>query len=144
MFEVSLGDGYKVRGRHICPTVVVEMQGVELQQSFHVFDMGGTDMVLGVEWHRSLGEVKVNWDELTMKFMIENEEKRIRGDPSLVKTLVSLKSMSRSLRKGGEGYLVEFGQMTLEAVRRYPGKCRNYLMNFLLYRKIHKDYILEE
>lgn len=38
-FEVSLGEGYKVRGGHICPHVVVEMQGIELQQSFHVFDM---------------------------------------------------------------------------------------------------------
>lgn len=74
VFEVSLGDGYKVRRRHICPAVVVEMQGVELQQGFHVFDTGETDMVLGVEWLRSLGEVKVNWDELTMKFMIGTEE----------------------------------------------------------------------
>lgn len=33
-----------VRGRHICPDVVVEMQGIKLQQSFHVFDMGGTGL----------------------------------------------------------------------------------------------------
>lgn len=106
VFEVSLGDGYKVRGRHICPTMVVEMQGVELQQSFHLFDMGDTDMVLGVEWLRSLGEVKMNWDELSMKFMIGKEERRIKGDPSLVMSLVSLKSMMRKLRRGGQGYLV--------------------------------------
>lgn len=60
VFEVLLGDGYKVRGRHICPDVVVEMQSIELQQSFHVFNMRGTDMVLGIEWLRSLGKVKVN------------------------------------------------------------------------------------
>lgn len=92
------------------------MQGVELHQSFHVFDMGETDMVLGVEWLRSLGEVKVNWDELTMKLNIGNEERRIKGDPSLVKTLVSLKSIIRNLRKGGQGYMVEFGCMAVETV----------------------------
>lgn len=64
VFEISLGDGYKVKGRHICPAVVVEMQVIELQQSCHVFNMGETDMVLRVEWLCSLGEVKVNWDEL--------------------------------------------------------------------------------
>lgn len=82
--------------------MVVEMQGVKLQQSFHVFDMGGNDMVMGVEWLRSLGEVKINWDELTMKFVIGNEERQIRGDPSLVKTLASLNTMTKSLRKGGQ------------------------------------------
>lgn len=59
-----------MRGRHTCPGVVVEMQSIELQQSFHVFDMGETDMVLGIEWLRSLIEVKVNWDQLTMKFKL--------------------------------------------------------------------------
>lgn len=63
-----------MRGRHICPDVVVEMQGIELHQSFHVFDMGGTDMVLGIELQRSLGEVKVNWDQLAMKFKLGDLE----------------------------------------------------------------------
>lgn len=27
-FQVSLGDGYKVRGRTLCPDVRVEMQGI--------------------------------------------------------------------------------------------------------------------
>lgn len=39
-FEVSLEDGYKMSGRTICPEVAVEMQGIELWQSFHDFDIG--------------------------------------------------------------------------------------------------------
>lgn len=50
-FQVSLGDCYKVRGGEPCR---VEMQGIELQQTFHVFDMGGTNIVLGIEWLKSL------------------------------------------------------------------------------------------
>lgn len=50
-----------MRGRTLCPYVRVEMQGIELQQTFHVFDMGGTDVVLRIEWLMSPGEVKMNW-----------------------------------------------------------------------------------
>lgn len=93
MVDVLLGDGYKVRGIHICPAVVVEMQGVELQQSLHVW--------------------------------------RIKGDSSLVKTLVSLKSMMRNLRKGGQGYLIEFGQMAVETMgEELPKEIQGLLEQF--------------
>lgn len=93
-------------------------------------------MVLGVEWPRSLGEVKVNWDELTMKFMIGKEERSIKGDPSLVKTLMSLKFMLRNLKKGRQGYLIEVGQMLVEQVgEEIPIEIQGLLNQF---RAVHE------
>lgn len=60
--------------------------------------------------------MKVNWDQLTMKFKIGDEGRCIKGDASLAKTLVSLKVMMRNLKKGGQGYLIEFRQMAIEPV----------------------------
>lgn len=33
-----------------------------------VFELGGVDLVLGVSWLATLGEVQVNWKTLTMQF----------------------------------------------------------------------------
>lgn len=66
-----------------------------------------------------------------MKFMIGNEERRIKGDPSLVKTLVSLKSMMRNLRKGEQGYFVEFGHMAVETVEeKLPKEVQELMEQF--------------
>lgn len=60
-YEVSVRDSYKVKGNKTCLDVLLEIQGMRVIQSFHIFDLGGADMVLGIEWLKSLGEVKVNW-----------------------------------------------------------------------------------
>ena len=48
----------------------MEMQGLKIQQDFDVFDLGG--VVLGMEWLASLGEVRANFRELTLKIPIAN------------------------------------------------------------------------
>lgn len=57
---MSVGDVYKVKGNKPCSNVLLEIQGMRVIQSFHIFDLGGTNMMLGIEWLKSLGEVKVN------------------------------------------------------------------------------------
>ncbi|KAL5550230.1 hypothetical protein UlMin_000406 [Ulmus minor] len=46
-----------------------------------------------------------------MKFMLRNESVTLRGDPSLGKTLVSLKAMMHTIKHKGTGILVEFNQL---------------------------------
>lgn len=38
----------------------------------------------------------------------------LKGDPALTKTIVSLKSMLNSVKRGEQGFLVEFGAFTLQ------------------------------
>lgn len=87
-FEVSLGDGYKVKGENWCPQVDLELQGMRISQPFYPFELGGADMVLGIEWLKDLGEVKMNWGQLTMKVKEGDKEWCIKGGPALAKTLV--------------------------------------------------------
>lgn len=60
---------------------------------FFLFELGGVDVILGVAWLATLGEVKVNWRTLTMTFMSQGKVVEVRGDPSLVKTLISSKAL---------------------------------------------------
>lgn len=39
-----------------------------------------------------------------------------KGDPALPKTIVFLKSMLHSIKRGEQGFLVEFGTLTLQTM----------------------------
>lgn len=59
----------------------------------------------------SLGDVWVNWKNLTMRFEVEGSRVTLQGDPSLVKSMVSLKVMVKSVCQSGKGYFVEFSSI---------------------------------
>lgn len=55
-----------------------------------------------------------------------------KGDPTLAKTLVSLKAMMKILKKGREGYLVEFGEMAVNTLEEeIPQEVQSLLDQFL-------------
>ena len=64
-------------------------------------------MILGVQWLETLGMTHTNWKTQVMKFNLGKETVTLRGDSSLGRTLVSLKSMIKTLRQEGSGVLVE-------------------------------------
>lgn len=64
------------------------------------------DVILGMQWLHSLGVTEVDWRNLAMTFQYEGRKVMIKGDPSLTKTRVSLKTMMKTWGVE-EGYLVE-------------------------------------
>ena len=52
------------------------------KQNFLPFNLGHIDVILGVEWLQTLGEVKANWGIQTMKFCWEGTQVMLQGDPS--------------------------------------------------------------
>ena len=44
----------------MCKEVIIEVQGILIEQSF-LLDLGGVDVVLGMDWLTSLGDVRANF-----------------------------------------------------------------------------------
>ena len=44
-----------------------------------VIPMGGTDVVLGIQWLQSLGIVAFDFKEIFMKFSLERKEIKLKG-----------------------------------------------------------------
>ncbi|WVZ26428.1 hypothetical protein V8G54_004972 [Vigna mungo] len=68
------------------------LEGLEVKEKFYLFDLGGVDVILGVAWLARLarlGEMKVNWGELTLRFESEEKEVEIQGDPTLTCKVVT-------------------------------------------------------
>nr|KYP76970.1 hypothetical protein KK1_021233 [Cajanus cajan] len=61
----------------MCFEMKLQLQGLEVQQKFYLFDLHGVDVVLGLEWLGELGEIKANFKEFTLKF--KKEGKGVQG-----------------------------------------------------------------
>ena len=94
-YEVMMGTGISVKGKGICRGVCISMQGLTVVEDFLPLELGNTDVILGMPWLGTLGDVKVNWKMLTMKIKMGKAVIVLKGDPSLSRIEVSLKAMAR-------------------------------------------------
>nr|GMD26206.1 glyceraldehyde-3-phosphate dehydrogenase [Ipomoea batatas] len=82
-FAVQLADGRlaEIKGKysqlHVC------LGQIAMPIDCFVFPLGGVDLILGVAWLERLGDVTLNWANLTMTFRIGDILIQLVGDPSL-------------------------------------------------------------
>ncbi|KAF7844308.1 Retrotransposable element Tf2 [Senna tora] len=107
--------GHMVKGRGMCKEVQVEIQGTMVKKIFYLFDLGGVNMIMGIEWLESSGEVRVNWRQLTMKYREGDTLVCLKGDASLAKTEVSYRAVLKSVSRGGQGFVLELGKVEAQA-----------------------------
>jgi len=60
-----------------------------VKETFFLFGLGEVDLIFGVTWLASLGDVQVNWKTLTMSFNTQNQQIQIKGDLTFLKTTVT-------------------------------------------------------
>ena len=61
--------------------------------------MVGVDVVLGVQWLKSLGKVSFNFQELFLKFFLEGKEVELRGIAGKLGKIISSNFMINLLKK---------------------------------------------
>lgn len=113
-YTVELGSGDRVRNQGVCKKVIFDVQGNRFQQNFFLMDLGGTDMVLGMDWLASLGDIEANFRNLVLKWGTGADRIILRGDPALCKGTVSLKTIIKALQNEGEGYYIEYYHLAKE------------------------------
>lgn len=78
--------------------------GLEVVEDFLPLELGSTDVILGIQWLEKLGVVRNNWKTRIMEFEVNEEPIILKGDPTLVRSKISLKVMLQTLKKTGTGY----------------------------------------
>jgi hypothetical protein len=58
---------------------VVDVEGVPIVVDARLFDLGGVDMVLGIEWLRTLGDMIMNWKKHRASFWYNQEWITLKG-----------------------------------------------------------------
>lgn len=66
--KIEVGNGMSLQQSGICRGVKVFLQGHWVVKDFFPFELGSADLVLGILWLRTLGEVRADWAKFTMRF----------------------------------------------------------------------------
>ena len=130
-YVVEVGDGHKIKCKGVCREVPLKVQEVPVQQQFFLIGLGGVDMVLGMEWLASLGEIRANFEQLTLVLKIDGKKVIIKGEPKILKKEASLKSMLKALHQG-EGLLIDYHHIQTEIDWKdtIPPKLKKVLHDF--------------
>lgn len=76
---VKLGNEMMDRSQGTCMGVVLNLPELQIIEDFYPLDLGGSDVILGIKWLQTLGDMTVNWKELRMKFWNGDQQITITG-----------------------------------------------------------------
>ena len=55
-----MGTGHSVHGQGVCKGVFLALTGMEVIDDFLPLELGSSDVILGMQWLRTLGTTTVN------------------------------------------------------------------------------------
>lgn len=87
----------RVSNKGVCKGVKIWVQRMEIVQKKFMIELGGTEMVLGMDWLASLGDIKANFKQLIIKRKGGGKRMTICGDSSLCKDQASWKAMLKAI-----------------------------------------------
>jgi hypothetical protein len=68
MMNIKLGDVFRAQSKGEVQGLEMSIGDFKLTPTMHLFELGGIDVVLGMEWLKTLGDMIVNWHHQTMSF----------------------------------------------------------------------------
>lgn len=111
-YGVIMGTGLTVKREGICKGVVLELLELTVKEDFLPLELGSLDVVLGMQWLKRMGTMKVDWPALLMTFKRDGRKIQLKGDPSLTQKEVTFKRLSRAWDPLDQGFLVELRAIT--------------------------------
>ncbi|XP_058767801.1 uncharacterized protein LOC131641513 [Vicia villosa] len=85
-FAVMVGNGSKLFCSGLCPKVPITLQDTSFTIPFHLLPIEGADVVLGMEWLRTLGPLMADFSIPKISFSYQNHDITITGDPKILPT----------------------------------------------------------
>lgn len=85
--------------------IKLQMRDYHFKTHMLAINMGGYDIVLGVEWIRTLGSITIDFQEIYMSFRKNYHIHTLYGLQVGAPSIISLYQMEISLRKGYHGVI---------------------------------------
>jgi hypothetical protein len=105
-YVIEVGNGEKVRNNGVCEGLQFNIQGVEFKQHFFIMELSGSEMVLGMDWLASLGNIEANFSNLCLKCELDGKKYTIQGDPAMCNSQATWKTMIKALSDEGMGFYI--------------------------------------
>jgi hypothetical protein len=105
-YVIEVGNGEKVRNNGVCEGLQFNIQGVEFKQHFFIMVLSGSEIVLGMDWLASLGNIEANFSNLCLKCELDGKKYTIQGDPAMCNSQATWKTMIKALSDEGMGFYI--------------------------------------
>lgn len=69
-----MADGSSISSAAVCPNFHWSMQGEQFNAELRLLPLGGSDMVLGVQWLKEFGPVTMDLNELSFSVYTTREQ----------------------------------------------------------------------
>ncbi|GJW56364.1 gypsy/ty3 retroelement polyprotein [Tanacetum coccineum] len=79
--EVAVGRGRKLISNAVCKNFEWQLQGETFYTDMMILPLGGCEMVLGIQWLATLGDIKCNFSKFRMEFMYKDKKLTLMGTP---------------------------------------------------------------
>ena len=112
--RVTVGNGDELCSHQMCQAVKVYIQNHTFSVEFHILPNCGADVVLGVQWLKTLGLVLTDYNALTMKFILSGQVVELHGDHDTSIDAMSSSQLRRLLHTHSAS---TFFHILLEAVQ---------------------------
>jgi hypothetical protein len=100
-YVIEVGNGEKVRNHGVCESLKFNIQGVDFKQNFFIMELSGSEMVLGMDWLASLGNIEANFGNLCLKCEVDGQKYTIQGDPAMCNSQATWKAVIKALSNEG-------------------------------------------
>jgi hypothetical protein len=128
IIKVTVANGEEMLSEGKCTDVCLKLQGNTFCSEFFVLTLGGCDVVLGVQWLRTLGPIVWDFLQLTMSFSWRGVSVLLRG---LQPTALSLEENSNFFKFSNKGVVLQLIEGTsIKAVLPIPEVLNKLLGGF--------------
>ena len=107
-FKVMVADGFKIDCTKKIFNLQLRLGDYDMTGDFFVVNIGDQDMVLGMNWMKSLVEFTFNLQKMEMRFEVNGKKIVLRGLSAGRLQVVSLKRMQSFFRHDQVQWVVEF------------------------------------
>ncbi|KAL4346826.1 hypothetical protein GQ457_17G013770 [Hibiscus cannabinus] len=78
---ITVANGEKLYSKAKSRQLMWKMHGHTFEHDFRVLSMGGSDMVLGVDWMRRYSPISMDFNNMTLSFQKDGEQIVLKGGP---------------------------------------------------------------
>lgn len=107
-FHILIANGGMMKFGGHCDNVELQMRDYHLKIHMFSIDMGGCDIVFGVEWLRTLNPITMDFKELYMSFVKDSHTHTLQGIKANPLEIISSHHMEKLLKEGDCGIIDEF------------------------------------
>jgi hypothetical protein len=119
-FNVLVGNSEELSCSYVCKQIPLQLGSHKFLIDLFVLPLSGAELVLGVQWLKTLGPVLTDYDSLTMKFVKDGHIVQVQGQPAAPPQEATMQQLKRMMITDGIAELFHLQMLPSSSVDSSP------------------------